>query len=188
MTSQVNAELSGRRYVKVLVHGNFQALGYRQLAERTVCEQLVLASEVACVKSSDVFFPGQQFSPDQIATRLRELQVDAVLTLQAANSGLSSVYVPQTTVSSGSATVTGNTIAGTATTQTFGGYNVTKPWAQYEAVFWAIADAKVAWYATAQADGSAYSRWDDLIKAAAKKTVGKLVSDGVVPKVGIPTP
>lgn len=183
MASQVNREAGGRSFGKVLVHGNFQNLEYRQLAENKLCAELS-ATGVACLKSAEVFFPGQEYSADQIAERLSELQVDAVLALQPTGSGTSSTYVPQTSHTIGSATVSGNTVTGSSTTRTSGGYNISKPWANYEAVLWATSDGKVAWYATAASGGNAFAGWDDLISSASSKTVSKLVSDGVFRKLG----
>lgn len=182
MTTQVNPELMGRTFSKVMVHGNFQNLEHRQLAEDKLCTDLARLSGCECLKSSEVFFPGEEYSAEQIASRLTELGIDAVLTLQPTGSGTSSTYVPQTSHTTGSATVIGNTVTGSSTTQTYGGYNINKPWANYEAVLLSTSDGHVAWYATARSGGNAFAGWDDLIRSASSKTVSKLVSDGVFPK------
>jgi hypothetical protein len=67
MTSQFNREVAGRSFGKVLVHGNFQNLEYRQLAENKLCAELAGATGVACLKSAEAFFPGQEYSAEQIA-------------------------------------------------------------------------------------------------------------------------
>lgn len=184
ITSQVNREVIGRSFGKVLVHGNFQNLEYRQLAESKLCSGLAEATGVACLKSAEVFFPGQEYSAEQIAERLSELQIDAVLTLQPTGSGTSSTYVPQTSHTTGRATVIGNTVTGSSTTQTYGGYYISKPWQNCEAVLWSTSDGKVVWYGTAASRGNAFAGWDDLINSASSKTVSKLVSDGVFLKLG----
>jgi hypothetical protein len=114
---------------------------------------------------------------------LRELSVDAVLTLQPTGSGTSSTYVPQTSHTTGSATVIGNTVTGSSTTQTYGGYSIEKPWANSEVVLRSTSDGTVAWYATAASGGNAFAGWDDLINSASSKAVSKLVSDGVFQKL-----
>jgi hypothetical protein len=184
MTSQVNQEVMGRNFQTVLVHGNFQNLEYRQLAEGKLCTELARIVGCKCFKSSEVFFPSEEYSTEQIAGRLTELGIDAVLTLQPTGSGTSSTYVPQTSHTTGSATVIGNRVTGSSTTQTYGGYNISKPWANYEAVLWSTADGRVAWYATAASGGNAFAGWDDLISSASSKTVSQLVSDGVLRKLG----
>lgn len=161
MTSQLNREAAGRSFGKVLVHGNFQNLEYRQLAESKLCAELAGATGVACLKSAEVFFPAQEYSAEQIAERLSELSVDAVLTLQPTGSGTSSMYL----------------LLGSLVTP------ISKPWANYEVVLWSTSDGKVAWYATAASGGNARARWDDLINSASSKAVSKLISDGVFQKL-----
>jgi hypothetical protein len=180
MTSQVNHELAGRSFSKVLVHGNFESLEYRHLTERKLCEDLSRLTGCECLTASGVFFPGQEYSPEQVSSRLLELQVDGVLTLQPTGSGTSSTFVPQTTQTTGRATVSGNTVSGSSTTRTYGGYSISKPWANYEAVLWSTSDGKIAWYATAASVGNAFADWDDVITSAASKTASKLVSDGAL--------
>ena len=180
MTSQVNPELMDRGFDKVLVQCSFQSLEHRQLAEEKLCEEISRTAGCQCLKSSDVFFPGEEHSAEQIASRVAELDIDGVLTLQPTGSGTSSTYVPQTTHTTGSAKVSGNTITGSSTTQTYGGYNISKPWAAWEAILRSTADGRVAWYATAASGGNAFAGWDDLIRSASTKTVAKLIADGVL--------
>ncbi|MCI0453177.1 MAG: hypothetical protein L0Z51_12470 [Candidatus Latescibacteria bacterium] len=180
LTSQVNLEVARRGFTRVLVEGNFQSLEHRQIAEEKLCSELARLATCECVKASDVFFPGKQYSFDELKKRFAELGIDAVLTLQPTGGGTSSTYVPQTTQTTGNAQVIGNTITGSSTTQSYGGYNVSKPWSNFEASLWSTTDGEVAWYATAQSGGNAFAGWDDLIKSAAGKTVSKLVTDGVL--------
>ena len=97
MTSMANPQTIERNINKVLVHGDIQNLEYRRLAEEKLCKELTRNVECECLESSQVFFPGEEYSVEQIASRLNELQVDAVLTLQPTGSGITSKYVPQTT-------------------------------------------------------------------------------------------
>jgi len=176
IASQVNPEVVGRSFSKVLVYGNFSSLSYQQLAEEKLCAGLTQEVDCACVKTSEVFFPTQQYSDEDIAKRLDELGIEAVLTLQSAGSGTSSTYVPQTSHTTGTATVTGNTVTGSSTTQTYGGHDVNKPWANFEADLWSRVDKKIAWYATASSGGNAFANWNDLIASAANKAVSRLLS------------
>ncbi|GIW33620.1 hypothetical protein [Meiothermus sp.] len=183
ITSQVNREAVQRNFSKLLVHSSFQNLEYRQLAENKLCAELAAATGVTCLRSITVFFPGQKYTVEQIAERLSELQIDAVLTFQPTGSGTSSTYIPQRSYTTGSATVIGNTVIGSSTTQTYGGYNIRTPWANFEAVLWSTSDDKAVWYATAASEGNALAGWDGLISSASSKVVSKLVSDGVFRKL-----
>ena len=180
MVSQPNTTLTGRSFRRILVVANFQSLEHRRLAEERLSSELASATACTGVLSSQVFFPGQDYTPDQMKESIDRLGIDAVLTLQPIGSGTSSTYVPPTTTTQTSAYVTGNTISGTSTSQTSGGYNLSKPWANFEAVLRTAADGQVAWYATAESGGNAYAGWNNLIKSAAGKTVKCLVSDGVL--------
>jgi hypothetical protein len=175
-----NAQLAGRTFSTVLVVGKFQSLEQRRLAEERLCSELSNATTCRCVAWSQAFFPGQDYSADQIRENLQRLQIDAVLTLQPTGSGTSTSYVPQSSTTTSNAYVTGNTITGTSKTQTSGGYNINKPWASFEATLWSVADDQIAWYATAESGGNAYAGWDNLIKSAAGKTINGLVADGVL--------
>lgn len=183
VTSQVNPEVAGRSFVRVLVQGDFKNFEHRRLAEEKLCTELASTAGCTCLKSSEVFFPGQKYSAEQIVTRIRELQIDAVLTLRPIESGTSSIYVPPTLHTKGSATVIGDTVIGSSTTKIEGGYNIRLPWANYEAVLLSTSDGKVAWYATAASNGGASAMWSDLIISASSETVSKLISDGVFRKL-----
>jgi hypothetical protein len=182
MTSQVNREVTVGTFRKVLVDAKFKSLEHRKLAEGRLCTELIRVASCECLKSAEVFFPGQEHTAEQIDSRLSELHVDAVLTLQPVGSGTSSSYVPQSSYTTGSATTSGGTVMGSSTTRTYGGYSVDKPWANYEAMLQSRSDGKVAWYATATSRGNAFAGWSDLINSATSATVGKLVLDGVLEK------
>lgn len=183
MTSQVNRETVGRSFGKVLIHGKFQNLEYQQLAENKLCAELAGVTGVTCLRSAEVFFPGQEYSAEQIAARLSELQVDAVLTLQPTQIGTSSISLPATSETEWDATVIGNTVTGRSTTTTYGGYDIRTPWANFKAILRSTSDGKVVWYATAMSGGNAFAGWDTLISSASNETVSKLVSDGVFQKL-----
>lgn len=91
MTSQRNAEVPQRHYEKVLVHGDFQNFEHRRTAEEKLCQELKERTDIGeCVKYVDVFFPGENYSDQQIVTKLSEQHIDAILTLRQTGSGTSS--------------------------------------------------------------------------------------------------
>jgi hypothetical protein len=181
LTSRINPETNSKHFTRILVHGNFPSLAHRQAAEDRLCSKIRQAApSCECVKALDTFFPGQEYSVDDIATRLTDLQIDGVLVIQPTGSGATTTYVPQSSYTTGTATVHGNTVSGSSTTQTYGGYDVSKPWANYEATLYSTSDGKVAWYATAESTGNAFADWSDLINSVCGKTVNKLTADGLV--------
>lgn len=180
MTSLANPAFAGQNFSTLLVEGGFADLEHRQYAEDQLCEYLADFSNIRCVESLKIFFPGQSYTQGQINSKLAELHVDGILFLRPTNSGVSSAYIPPTTYTTGSASVYGNTVYGSTTTQSVGGFSVLKPWASFQAILYSAANDKIAWYGTADSSGNAFAKWDDLIESAAEKTAKKLVADGVL--------
>ncbi|MDZ7296053.1 MAG: hypothetical protein ONB14_11600, partial [candidate division KSB1 bacterium] len=89
----------------------------------------------------------------------------------------------RTSYTTGSTTVGPKSITGFFSTLTFGGFYVSKPWADYEGILWSTADDRVAWYATATAKGNAFANMENLIASASKKIGRRLVADGVFQKM-----
>jgi hypothetical protein len=135
-----------------------------------------------------VFFVGGEYTAQEIDQRLSELGVDGVLVIQPTGAGTSSTYVPQSTSTTGKATITGNTVTGSTRTQTYGGYDIKKPWADYEAYLWSTSDGEMVWYATATSSGNALADWNDLIKSACGKTIKTLVHDRLLRKQRVAGP
>jgi len=182
MTSEANPDITTHHYETILAVGYFGSLELRKDAENELCEDIVGDTTTKCIESNSVFFPGETYSAEDTSKKLAALHVDAVLTIRPIGSGTSSAYIPPTTYATGTAHAYGNTVTGTATSQTFGGFSVHKPWENLEITLYSIADKKIAWYATGQSHGNAHASWDDLIESAADKCVDKLLDDGVLQK------
>lgn len=179
LTSQTNPEFAGRTYNKVMVEANISDLRYRRKTESEFCKRIKDKTTTDCVQSMDVFFPGQAYSNDEMKARIVQQKIDSILVIQA-SSGTSSTYVPPTVYTTGSASVSGNTVTGQTTTQAVGGGYITKPWANYQTSLWATQDEKVVWYATGRSRGNAFAKWDDLIESAAEETISHMMEDGVM--------
>ncbi|MEK9509019.1 hypothetical protein WI460_12555 [Gemmatimonadota bacterium Y43] len=160
--------------------GNFTNLAFRQTAEHQTCKEMNAKTTSDCVPSAGVLFPGQLVTPQSLRDAVEAVGADGVLVLGATGSGNTNVYVPQTTRTTGSATVMGNTVSGQTTSRTYGGYNVSKPWAGFEVVLYSVPLDQQAWYANASAGGNAFSDWGDLINAASESSVERLIDDGVL--------
>lgn len=181
MTSRVDPAIVGSPLRKILVHGNFDDLENREVAEDHLCEKIATISVCECVRAIDLYFPGRRYSDEEIMQILATAGVDGVLVIQPTNSGTNSSYIPQTSYTTGSASVVGNSVIGSATTTTQGGYSISKPWATYAVSLYSVTSGNVVWYATAQSSGNAYADWHDLIRSASGKAIDKLISDGALP-------
>jgi hypothetical protein len=180
MTSEANPEISTHHYDTILVVGDFSSLKHRKSLESEICEDIVGDTTTKCIEANSIFFPGDTYTPEEIEEKIRSLHIDGVLTMEPTGSGTSSTYIPPTTYVTGSAYSYGNTVSGTATAHTYGGFSVHKPFASYTITLFSIVDNKMAWYATAQSRGNAFASWDDLIEDAADECIDKLIDDGVL--------
>ncbi|MBE3046006.1 hypothetical protein IMZ48_26400 [Candidatus Bathyarchaeota archaeon] len=162
-----------------MVYVNFSDLGLRQDAERQFRTSLA-AHRVAAVPSSEILFPGRTYSTEEIGKILVDAKVEAVLVVAAAGTGTNASWIPQTTTTQATATVAGNTVSGQATTQTYGGYAVNKPWAQFDASLYDLASGKNVWVARMSSKGNAFAGWGDLARSMAKKTAAQLVKDRIL--------
>ncbi len=180
LTSVVNPEVGAQGFSRVMVHGNFQDLAYRRAAERTFCAEVEARTTATCIPAETLFFPGEEHSTDEVEATIRGRGIEAVLVIQPTGQGTTSVYLPQSSYTTGSATISGNTVTGSSTTVTYGGYAVKKPWSKYEIYLWSVPDERVTWYATGLTRGNAYVNWEDLVRATARRLVGTLLDDGML--------
>ena len=183
MTSRINPQCIDQCLKRIMVSGNFADLEQQEIAENKLFEKMQRYPQLVCVKSADLFFPGKQYTQDDILRILNENSIDAVLILQPTNSGATSTYIPETKRTTGSVFVCGNTAYGSSTTRTTGGHSINKPWAHYEESLLSCETGDVIWYATAKSGGNAFAKWDDLIRSAAGKTIDRMVQDGVLGSV-----
>ncbi len=179
MTSQVNRVALPQPLMRILVVGNFADLAFRDRAETRLCDDIASKSSAQCFRSLDYTPPGT-FTTADLTAAIQAVGADGALILAATGTSIATAYIPQSSTTSGSASVVGNTIYGQSTTQTYGGFNVSKPVAGFEVVLYSDRDANPVWYATAGAGGNAFHDWDDLVSATAGRTVTKLLEDRVL--------
>ena len=195
MTSMAAPDVKGHTYARVLVFADIDDLGQRQEAENSltaVSVNGVANGDMLCdpicrvpglttaltkfVPAYTVFFPGRQYSLDDIATVLRREQIDATLVVSPTTVGVETVYIPPSYLTTCSATA-GATSCGT---NPVGGGTLAKPWEKFAAKLFDVADGRVVWVATSTASGTAFASRSDLIRSMAALTREKLLKDGVV--------
>lgn len=67
-------------------------------------------------------------------------------------------------------------------TTTYGGYTITKPWAQFDAKLFDVSNGQNAWIASTFSGGNAYANFKTVINSFCGKIVEQLIKDGVVIK------
>lgn len=178
MTSMPAPEISGRSFRTILVIGNFSDLGVRQQTE----QRLAAASQEGHTKfiaSTSVLFPGRQYSRDEMAAILRTNGIEATLVISPGQAGASNTYVPPT-YTSGCTVWTSSGGCQQVTTTTSGGYNYSKPWAQFTAQLYDVTSGQVVWYASATTGGNAYASATTLVHSMVDKTLERLTGDRVI--------
>ena len=178
MTSVPAPELSGRSFNSILVIANFADLGIRRETELRFANGRTGGS-TRFVPSSGVLFPGRQYSQAELADVLREHRIDATLVITPGDAGASAGYVPPT-YTSGCTVWTSTGGCQQVTTTTSGGYNYSKPWAQFTAQLYDVHSGRVVWYATATTGGNAYASANTLVRSMAAKTLERLGADRVI--------
>jgi hypothetical protein len=180
VSSLVNHDVPFRRFEKVLVIAAISELETRQAVESKLNNELSERCDVGgSAKSIDLFFPGETYSSEQVASKIQANGVDAILVFQITGLGSINIQLPQTTTTNTSGSVTGNTFSGHSTTTTYNN-NFSQPNASYTVSLYSVKDGKNAWYATANAKGSVFSNIKSLSTGMANKAIDKLLDDGVI--------
>ncbi len=187
LTSMKSPQFSGKKYTRVAVFALFADLALIQSAEKKACDAIERAGGKA-IAGSSLALPGTAFSDAALATRLRDSQIDGILTIGISGEGTTANYVPPayhtTATTHGTAYSSGGTIYGqattNATTRTTGGYYVHKPWATFELVLFDFAAGEKAWIASGRSNGGAgVSSWE-LVSSLVDATVARLIAEDVL--------
>jgi len=125
------------------------------------------------VLSHELFLMEAQHSDEEYRELLDELGVEAIVLVFPEGAGHSETYIPQRTYT--------RTKGGSTTSQTYGGYNILKPWFNFEAQLYDVKEDELVWYATISSSGNTFSNLKTLVKAAGGKVVKKLVQDQLIP-------
>jgi hypothetical protein len=171
-TTQINNDFIGNQYAKIMVGALIGDIELQKIAENKLVSNLAYDS-IKALRMSDVFFGGiSDYTSNEIEGKLAESKVEAILIIFNAASGEKSTYVPATyhTVFNGN----------TATTRTYGGYNINKPYANFDAVLYDAKTSKKIWIASIKTRGNAFASYNDLVIKMAGEVVRKLKVDNVL--------
>jgi hypothetical protein len=178
MSSMPSPELRGRSFRHILVVASLADLGLRRDMELRVASHGD-TGKYDFIPSHQVFFPGRQYSNEEVTSLLRQHRIDATLVISPGDVGSTSGYVPPTYTSG--CTVWSSTQGCTqvTTTQT-GGYAYNKPWAQFTASLYDANTGTTIWVATATTGGNAFAKSATLVRSMADKTAARLLEDGII--------
>jgi len=205
MTSLPAPDLRGRSYHSILVVAQIADLGLKLAMEdrfHSVREQQCIqelrgagigtgtpqadSAMTACLRihfqfvpSHSVFFPGRDYSSEQVVAAMRQNGIDAELVITPGEAGSAQSYVPPTYTTRCTSYDIFSGCSQTTTTSS-GGSSYSKPWAQFSARLFDAADGQAVWVATATFGGNRFAQTSDLVQSMADKTLERLIADKVI--------
>lgn len=187
MTSFKDPDYQKAEFKRILVVANTNDLEDRQKLESKLVEAFSDIG-VFAMESFRLFPPTRELSDEEKVDLLLKNDIDAFISISVGESGVSEVYVPQTsstTKTKGEVNVYGNTARykEKSTTTYQGGYTLNKPWAEFETKLYDVSNGQMAWIASSFTGGNAYANRNTVINSYCGKTVDQLLEDNLIKKV-----
>ena len=171
---QPNIKSEDFSYMMVAVP--FQDLNLRKESE-TLFLNYMNASGIRAIRAIDVLPPIKQYSTEEISSILKKNGVTAVMIISLSDSYTEQSYIPQSSNTTGSATISGNIISGQSRTTTSGGFYVSKPRLKFEIVLFIPGSDDIMWKATTFTRGNAFADEFLLLDSLAQEVISKFVLD-----------
>ena len=186
MTSFKDPDYQNAEFKRILVVANTNDLEDRQKLESKMVEAF---SEIGvyALESYKLFPPTRELTDEEKVDLLLKNNIDAFISISVGESGVSEVYIPQTsstTKTEGNVNVYGNTARykEKSTTTYQGGYTLNKPWAKFETKLYDVSNGQMAWIASSFTGGNAYANRNTVINSYCGKTVDQLLEDNLINK------
>jgi hypothetical protein len=126
--------------------------------------------------------PTRQYSTDELNSIIRENGIDSVLIVGLTEYWTSQQYIPQSSTINGSATIIGNTISYAQQTNTYGGFNISKPRMSFESRLFDAKTGNVVWMSTSLTRGNAFAKFVDLASSLSTSIVNRLWNEKIIAK------
>lgn len=181
MTTYKDPEFENVVYKSLVVSSNFQDLEHKAYMETKVCKELS-SYEVNCQRSIDVFPPTRKFTNEQWVQRFINSGADALVTIALTDSYSTQTYVLQSSTTTGNVSAYGNIAYYSQSTNTYGGYNISKPVEKYKITLIDGNNGQVAFMATSSTRGNAFADSQDLSNSLAGELVDQLEKSGLIVK------
>lgn len=181
ITARVNPETTGRQFKTVMVRAEQASLEHRQAAEEALCTELAKASAWDCTTYGKLFFVGETYTAEQVQQRMQAKGIEAVLWLKALDTGSTATALGQVPAPNAGLALLEHVLSDASTKPLQETTSLDKPWARYEVKLISVSDDRVVWYASANANGTVFSDWKDLITATARQTARQLAQSGLLP-------
>jgi hypothetical protein len=151
-------------YQRLLIIAPFTDLASRLYAENAFVAPLATRG-VHGLPFLAVFPPTRTYSKEESAAMLRNSGADGALIVTLTDAYTQQVYVPRSSTTTGTATLSGDMVNYRETTQHNGGYYVSLPRVQYELRLVDVATGQTTWLAASWTRGNAFAQFDALIQS-----------------------
>ncbi len=187
MTSFRDPDYQKAEFKRILIVANTNDLEDRQKLESKMVDEFTDIG-VFALESFRLFPPTRELTDENKIELLLKNNIDAFISISVGESGVSEVYVPQTsstTKTKGNVNVYGNTATYNekSTTTYQGGYTLNKPWAEFETKLYDVSNGQMAWIASSFTGGNAYANRNTVINSYCGKTVDQLLEDNLIKKI-----
>lgn len=179
MSVYKDPEFLNAKYHSLVVNVNLQNYKDKTYFEEQVCKKL-LKYDVECTKGIDIFLPTRKYTNKERAEQLSKINAEGLLTIQLIDSYATQSYIPPITSTSRSATSYGNVSPYNQTTNTYGGYVVSKPVEDYEVSLIDVLSGNTAFVATSTTKGSAFADSPAMTDSLSSEVVRQLRKVGLV--------
>jgi len=176
VTAIRNPAIADISYSRILIVVPFNDLALRGYAETQFVKDFLDAG-VTALRSMDVVPPIQKYTDAEWNKIIEQHHIDGVMVVSLTNVGSSQSYVPQSSRTTSSASIYGNTVYGRSQTTTSGGYYISEPNMNFEISLFDAATGSIAWKATTYTDGNAYANTNTLLGSLAAEVVKKYEKD-----------
>jgi len=173
--SAVAPEFAGRSYRRILTFAPYSDLILRVAAE----QQLALyndSTRAVLIPSHTVFFPGRDYSSDEVTAAMRRLGIEATLIITPGDSGQSQGYLPPSYSSSCSWSAS----TGGCRSAAVGGVAYSSAWARHTARLYDAQSGSVVWIASLSSQGDLGAQMPSVVRSMASSVLGKLTEDRII--------
>lgn len=181
MTYYEDPKYKDIEYGSLIVISGFQNLEDRMYMETTFCRYLQ-KYQVSCKRGIDIFPPTRTYSDSEFATAFQLSNSEGIVFISLTDSYTTQSWVPPTTNTTGTMTTYSHNTYLNATTNTSGGYSITKPVERYEVFVVDGASGNKSIIASGTTRGNAFAKPAHLSKSLAATFVKYLYKNGAISK------
>jgi hypothetical protein len=180
MTAIRDPSASSSTFTNILVVAPFPDLESRVTAEETFVDRLRNVG-VRGIPSLTVIPPTAEYTDEELVERLVGSGADAMLLMTVTEAFEQTVEVlPPTSTTTGDASLYGNVINFSATTEHDGGWYASRPNIRTELRLFDLSTGATAWLATSVSRGNAVADFGDLVGSLANTAAEQLQKDGLL--------